>query len=68
LCCRQGINPTPYYAWNKQLLSSASKVFDEADSKPNARQERQVEQLRRQKDVVAEITAEDLELKKGLSA
>lgn len=68
LCRREGINPTQYYGWKKQLLSSATRVFDEAASKPSAREERQADELRRLKDVVAEITAENLELKKGLSA
>lgn len=27
LCRREGINPTQYYGWKKQLLSSAAKVF-----------------------------------------
>jgi transposase len=67
LCRREGINPTQYYGWKKQLLSSATKVFDEAASKPSAREQRQADELRRLKDVVAEITAENLELKKGLS-
>jgi hypothetical protein len=49
------------------LLSSATKVFDEPATRPSAREERQGEELRRLKDVVAEITAENLELKKGLS-
>ena len=35
--------------------------------KPDAAQERKEAELRRMKDVVAEITAENLELKKGLS-
>jgi transposase len=67
LCRREGINPTQYYGWKKQLQSSAVKIFDESASKPSAREERQAQQLRRFKDVVAEITAENLELKKGLS-
>jgi transposase len=67
LCRREGINPTQYYGWKKQLLSSATKVFDEPAGKPSAREERQAQELRRLKDVVAEITAENLELKKGLS-
>jgi transposase len=67
LCRREGINPTQYYGWKKQLLSSATRVFDEAATRPSAREERQGEELRRLKDVVAEITAENLELKKGLS-
>ena len=67
LCRREGINPTQYYGWKKQLLSSAAKVFNEAATKPSVREERQSTELRRLKDVVAEITAENLELKKGLS-
>jgi transposase len=67
LCRREGINPTQYYGWKKKLQSGAGKVFDEAESRPSAREERQAEELRRLKDVVAEITAENLELKKGLS-
>ena len=66
LCRREGINPTQYYGWRKQLLSSASKVFDEQTSKRSASEERKVADLRRMKSVIAEITAENLELKKGL--
>jgi transposase len=66
LCRREGINPTQYYGWKKQLLSSATKVFDAAESKRNAGEEKKEAELRRMKDVIAEITAENLELKKGL--
>jgi transposase-like protein len=67
LCRREDINPTQYYGWKKQLLSSATKVFDEAASKRNSLEEKRESELRRMKDVIAEITAENLELKKGLS-
>ena len=67
LCRREGINPTQYYGWRKQLLSSATKVFDELGSRRHASEERKEAELRRLKDVIAEITAENLELKKGLS-
>jgi transposase-like protein len=67
LCRREGINPTQYYGWKKQLLSSATKVFDAADGKRTASEEKKELELRRMKDVIAEITAENLELKKGLS-
>ena len=67
LCRREGINPTQYYGWKKQLLSSATKVFDEQASKRTASEEKKEAELRRMKDVIAEITAENLELKKGLS-
>jgi transposase len=66
LCRREGINPTQYYLWKKQLLSSAAKVFDGQAGRPPAQQERQQAELRRLKDVIAEITAENLELKKTL--
>jgi transposase-like protein len=28
LCRREGIHPTQFYGWKKQLLGAASKVFD----------------------------------------
>jgi transposase len=68
LCRREGINPTQYYGWKKQLLGSAARVFAEGrESKPTAQQQRLESDLRRAKDVIAEITAENLDLKKGLS-
>ena len=68
LCRREGINPTQYYGWKKQLLGAAGKVFANGqESKPSAKEQRLEFDLRRAKDVIAEITAENLELKKGLS-
>lgn len=67
LCRREGINPTQFYGWKKQLLSAATKVFDVQATKPSAREQRLASELTRAKDVIAEITAENLDLKKGLS-
>lgn len=68
LCRREGINPTQYYLWKKQLVSSAAKVFENGRSnQPSAKEQRLESELRRAKDVIAEITAENLDLKKGLS-
>ena len=67
LCRREGINPTMYYGWKKKLLSSAGKVFDDSQGQRQAQEERTAAELRRWKSVVAELTAENLELKKGLS-
>lgn len=68
LCRREGINPTQYYGWKKQLLSSASKIFEigRKTKQPGAeaRKEAKIQRLER---VIAEITTENLELKKGLS-
>ena len=68
-CVRTSINPTQYYAWKKQLLSSATKVFaDVRESKPSAKEQRMESELRRAKDVIAEIVDENLDLRKGHSA
>jgi transposase len=67
LCRQEGINPTMYYYWKKKLLGSAKLVFDEKAGRPSAQEEKKEAELTRMKDVIAEITAENLELKKGLS-
>lgn len=66
LCRREGINPTQYYGWKKALLSSAARVFEVREQQPSKREERLEGELTRCKDVIAEITAENLELKKTL--
>jgi transposase len=67
LCRREGINPTLYYGWKKKLLSSACRVFDDQEGRRSVQEGRKEAELRRFKDVIAELTAENLELKKGLS-
>ena len=67
VCRREGISPTMYYTWKKRLLASAGQVFDEKPKRPDAEGERRERELARMKGVVAEITAENLELKKTLS-
>jgi len=67
LCRREGVSPTQYYGWKKQLLGSASKVFEKAGpSRVSGREQRLEKELSRAKDVIAEITSENLDLKKGL--
>lgn len=67
VCRREGINPTQFYSWKKKLLGSAAQVFDERPKKQDAEREGLERELARMKGVVAEITAENLELKKTLS-
>src|SRR5260370_28717608 len=67
LCRREGINATQYYGWKNQLLSSAGRVFDGQPGRRPAAEERKEAELQRMKNVIAAITAENLELKKGLS-
>jgi transposase-like protein len=57
LCRREGIKPTMYYGWKKQLLSSAGKIIDARSGRPPTQQERREAEMRRMKDVIAEITA-----------
>jgi transposase len=65
LCRREGINATQYYAWRSQLLGSAAKVFEGQAGRRPAEEERKEAEMQRLKNVIAEITAENLELKKG---
>jgi transposase len=67
LCRREGLNPVQFYAWKKQLLGSASRIFEDKKGRPTAQHERLATENARFKNVIAEITAENLELKKGLS-
>jgi transposase len=66
LCRREGINPTQYYGWRKQLLAGAAKVFNEKKGKQPAADARKEARIQRLERVIAEITAENLELKKTL--
>jgi len=67
VCRREGINPTMYYTWKKKLMASAAQIFEEKPRKRDAEQERTDREMVRLKNVIAEITAENLELKKTLS-
>ena len=68
LCRREGISPTQYYSWKKQLVGSAESIYGEKGngkrgaSKPDPKEE----ELNRLRAVIAEITAENLDLKKTL--
>ena len=66
LCRREGITANQFYQWKDRLLGSATKVFDSKEVGRSVEQERAETELRRLKDVIAEITAENLELKKTL--
>ena len=51
----------------KQLLGAAGKIFDAKSGRPTAAETKTAADVARFKSVIAEITAENLELKKGLS-
>jgi len=67
LCRREGLNPTLYYQWKRTLLGAAERIFEKKQSQPTAREQRLSSDLSRAKDVIAEITAENLDLKKTFS-
>jgi transposase len=67
LCRREGLNPTMYYQWKRTLVGAAERIFEKKQNQPTAREERLSSELRRAKDVIAEITAENLDLKKTFS-
>lgn len=66
LCRREGINPTQYYGWKKQLMSNATKVFEDKREKRDGAEARKEAKIQRLERVIAEITTENLELKKTL--
>ena len=68
LCRVEGINPTQYYSWKKQLIGGAEAVFGKRSggkAEPAKADPKEAE-LNRMRAVIAEITAENLELKKTL--
>jgi transposase len=67
LCRREGLNPVQFYAWKKRLLGSAVRIFEDQRGRRDAQEQRRELELQRLKNVIAEITAENLDLKKGLS-
>ena len=50
LCRREGLNPVLYYAWKKQLLGSASRVFEDRKTRPRVQEQRREFELRRLKN------------------
>ena len=64
---QEGLNPTMYYTWKRIHLGAADRVSEKKASKVSARVERLSKELTRAKDVIAEITAENLDLKKTFS-
>ena len=68
ICRREGISPTQVYQWRKQLSGAAEAIFGRQQ---NTAEDRRIAKLatenQRMKNVVAEITAENLDLKKTLS-
>lgn len=69
ICRREGLSPNLVYQWRKQLLASAETIFARKGRGKNGEDPRTAKLTadnQRMKDVIAEITAENLTLKKTL--
>jgi len=69
LCRKYDIKPARFYNWKEKLLKNSPSIFDD-HSRKNTSSERRNEELQaeiiRLKDTIAEITTENLELKKKI--
>lgn len=67
ICRREGLSPNRLYTWRKQLLGAAEAIFTPKVRRgSDPRTEKLATDNVRLKSVIAEITAENLELKKTL--
>lgn len=65
ICRSKGISTTQYYEWKNKLLGAAEVIFHRPNNKPSVKEERLKQDNVRMRAVIAEIIAENLELKKG---
>ena len=68
LCCKYSIATSRFYDWKDKLVKNSADIFDDRERKNTSDQRVIVElreEIRRLKDVVAEITFENLEIKKN---
>ena len=65
VCRRHGISSGQYYQWLSVAEQAAQEALNGSKrEKPGQKEERMRRELERMKSVIAEITAENLELKK----
>lgn len=64
VCRRRGVSTAQYYTWKKKLMGSARAVFRRKEDKRDREVEKLREEIRRKDRVIAEITTENLDLKK----
>jgi len=70
ICDKYGIHPNQFYKWQKEFFESALEGFRESShgrtrAAESREKERQENQIRRMKDVIAELAAENIDLKKN---
>jgi transposase len=71
LCRKYSIHPNNFYNWQKAFFDGALEGFSNKRGRPETASNKKIDDLERSnsrmKDVIAEITAENIELKKNLS-
>ena len=70
VCEKEGIQPTQFYNWQKQLFEGASALFEGQAPKKDRKAEAKVQiletKLRKKDEVLAELMEEHVALKKSL--
>ena len=66
VCRKYGVTDTQFYTWKDKLMKSAGEIFRrKKNDKATTKELRLITENDRMKSVIAEITAENLDLKKG---
>ena len=65
ICRSRAISTTQFYKWKHQLLGAAEAIYHRVNNKPSVKEERLQQENQRMKSVIAEVIAENLDLKKG---
>ncbi len=70
VCKKYSIHPNNFYNWQKVFFESALDGFSSKRGRPATKENHRIEELekynQKMKDVIAEITAENIDLKKKL--
>jgi transposase len=68
LCRKYNVKPARFYYWKDQLMNSASEIFENRGRKADEDRMRSEkdQEIQRLKNVIAEITQENLEIKKKI--
>ena len=70
LCDQYQLQPTLFYAWQKQFFENGAAAFERGNGSPQTTLQRTIaalrEKLQRKNEVVAELMEEHIQLKKEL--
>jgi transposase len=70
LCDKQGIRPTMFYRWQKELFENATAAFEPRSRRVSDSKDRRIalleQKLQRKHEVLSELMEEHIKLKKEL--